>query len=101
MKMQKVNDILNGLIEGDNNGFVVSFETKRGSGLAGDYFPCHDTRDVIDLEPPPFRTEHEAWIMAIRFAEKTKGKCINIHVVDCHFKETGKVFPANTMIKNQ
>lgn len=66
-------------IIGSNDGFMVSFEHCRGCVLIGDSFPDkHAGEELIS-------TEAKAWDLAIRFANKTKGKCVNIYVVDANF----------------
>lgn len=70
MKMQEARRIINGVPK----GFRVSFDHKRGSILESDHFP--------DRDEPLIPSEAEAWTLAAMFAENTKGKCINIYVVN-------------------
>ena len=56
-------------------GYVVCFEWKEGRILGSDYFP-----DVRRSKEEPIKTEQEAWELAKKFAEATKGKCVNIYV---------------------
>jgi hypothetical protein len=58
-------------------GFRVHFEHKNGNILTSDYFP--------ESDEAPFSSEESAWWYAEQFAQKTKGKCINIYVVDGSF----------------
>lgn len=67
MKMADVETIING------KGFMVCFEWKIGSILATDHFP-ENTEPLIP-------TEEEAWKMAAKFAEKMRGKVVNVYVV--------------------
>lgn len=57
---------------GLNPGYVVSFEWLRNGCLHSDYFPDKD-EDSID-------TEYEAWDLARKFADMTRGRCVNINV---------------------
>jgi hypothetical protein len=62
-----------------DKGFMVSFEWKKGSLLQSDHFPDkHGGESLIgDLET--------AWKLAEKFADATKGKCVNIYVIDESF----------------
>ena len=60
-------------------GFMVSFEHKDGGILRADHFPDKHTGEEL------IKTEDEAWELAKKFAAKTKGKCINIYVIDENF----------------
>lgn len=75
MKMSEVLSI----IDGKPQGFMVHFEWKRGCILASDHFPDKHTGE------PLIETEAEAWALARTFAEKTKGKCVNIYVTNHEF----------------
>ena len=72
MKMKEAMEIING-----NKGFMVSFEHVEGGLLRSDYFPDKDEK-LID-------SESEAWLLAHSFAAKTKGRCVDIYVVDNSF----------------
>lgn len=56
-------------------GFMVSFWHYDGRFVTSDHFP-----DVRAGEAP-IATEEEAWELAKKFAEKTTGRCIQIHVI--------------------
>jgi len=76
MKLKKALEIIDGQ---ETEGYMVHFEHKRGGMLHSDYFPeKHDGETLI-------KTEEEAWELAIRFAEKTKGKCLNVYVIGSNF----------------
>lgn len=75
MKMKEAMKI----IEGHNDGFMVSFEWKRGGVLYSDHFP--DKHAGEELVHP----EKEAWLLAAEFAKKTVGKAVNIYVVKSNF----------------
>lgn len=69
------------IIEGINKtfGFMVHFEHAGDGFLRSDYFPDkHKGEKLIE-------TEKKAWDLAKRFAAKTRGKCVNIYVVDQSF----------------
>ena len=71
----KYSDALKIIDKGLNSGFMVSFEWKCGNILHGDCFPdIHAGEKLIE-------TEREAWLLARKFADKTKGKCVNIYVI--------------------
>jgi hypothetical protein len=53
---------------------MVNFEHKSGVILTSDYFPEKGEKLI--------KTEEEAWDLAKDFATKTRGKCVNIYVVD-------------------
>jgi len=55
-------------------GYRVAFERVEGRILAGDHFPERDE--------PPFKHEAEAWEWAEKFAKATKGRNVNLYVVD-------------------
>ena len=74
MKMKKAMEIIDG-----HNGFMVSFEHVEKGLLTSDHFPDkHAGEELI-------KTASEAWRLAQRFAAKTKGRCVNIYVVDDSF----------------
>ena len=81
MKMHNARQIIS---TGDRSpeGYIVSFDIVEpisgGRAVKGDHFP--DTR----AGEPPIKTIFEAWALAKGFAEKTRGKCINIQVADLH-----------------
>ena len=75
MKMSEVLAIINER----SQGFLVSFERKQGCILAHDYFPDRSAGDSL------IKTEKEAWRWARDFAKKTKGRFINIYVVDHNY----------------
>lgn len=58
-------------------GFRVAFEEVKGSRLLAGYFPEHNE--------PPLKTEERAWELAKDFAKKTRGRFINIYVVDTYY----------------
>jgi hypothetical protein len=60
-------------------GYMVSFERVEGRMLAGDPFP--DKHAGEKLIP----SEDEAWNLARVFANATRGKYVNIMVVDSEF----------------
>jgi len=76
MKYEEALKIIN---EGMSSGFMVSFEWKIGGILRSDYFPDKYVGEEL------IESEKEAWILAKRFANSTKGKCINIYVIDSNF----------------
>ena len=67
-------DALNIINKDDSKKYRVHFEKTVECFLHTDYFP--------EGEEPCIDTEQEAWILAERFASKTKGECVNIYVVD-------------------
>lgn len=71
MKMTEALKIIDG-----EPGFMVTFEHVRGGMLESDFFP--DIRNGED----PIKTEFTAWEWARRFAEKTRGRCVNIYVIN-------------------
>ena len=58
-------------------GYHVAFEWKNGRILSGDHFP--------DFDEPLIPTAEAAWVLAKQFAANTRGKAINIYVVDDKF----------------
>ena len=75
MKMSKAMEIIEPKI---TTGFRVSFEVVEGCMLRSDYFPDHN-----ELLIP---TEAEAWNLVERFAINTRGRYVNIYVVDSDYK---------------
>jgi len=67
------------IIDGKPQGFMVSFEWKRGYILTSDHFPDKHAGE------PLIETEVEAWELARTFAKKTKGKCVNIYIINHEF----------------
>lgn len=59
--------------------YMVSFEWKEGGMLRSDYFPDKHAGEAL------IATEEEAWILAQKFADKTKGDAVNIYVVGSDF----------------
>ena len=76
MKIEEAKSIIN-KVEG--NGYMVTFERAEKGLLYSDHFP--DKHAGEELIP----TRGEAWTMAAQFAENTKGKYVNIYVVDSGF----------------
>jgi hypothetical protein len=54
-------------------GYRVAFEWIEATGLRSDYFPERDEM--------PIPEEGDAWLMAIDFANATKGETCNLYVV--------------------
>ena len=76
MKIDDAMDIINGVPK----GYMVRFEWKEGSMLRGDHFPDkHAGEKLID-------TEWEAWVLASEFADKMRGRAVNLYVIDDKFK---------------
>ncbi len=76
MKIADAMDIINGVPK----GYMVRFKWKEGWLLRGDYFPDkHAGEKLID-------TEREAWALASQFADKMRGKIVNLYVADDNFK---------------
>lgn len=67
------------LINGEPDGFMVSFEWAKNGMLRGDHFPDKHANE------PLIKTETEAWVLAEKFAEKTKGDAVNIYVTNSDF----------------
>jgi hypothetical protein len=59
------------------SGYRVHFERVEGRILASDYFPGEGEATL--------KEEETAWALARAFAERTKGVCVNIYVVDDRF----------------
>jgi hypothetical protein len=55
-------------------GYRVSFERLDRHILKGDHFP--------DRDEPMIQYEEEAWELAAKFAAITKGRNVNVYVVD-------------------
>jgi len=62
-----------------NKGYMVSFERKRDGFLDSHVFPEKLAGEEL------IKTEEEAWDLARQFADATKGRCVNIYVVDNNF----------------
>lgn len=70
--------LANAIIKGRPvSGFMVHCQKR--SDLVAEYFP--DTSYGEEL----IKTEEEAWVLAGKFAEKTRGLYINVYVVDSNF----------------
>jgi len=76
MKMAEAQTIIDGK---KNNGFMVSFEWKKGGMLHSDYFPDKHSGE------PLITTEKEAWMYASAFAKKMRGKVVNLYVIKSDF----------------
>ena len=76
MKMQDAIKIID---DAEKQGFMVSFEHAKGGMLLGDYFPDKHAGEKL------IESEEIAWLLARQFAAKTRGKCVNIYVVDANF----------------
>jgi len=72
MKYDEALKIIN---EDINSGYMVAFEWKKGCMLHSDYFPDKHAGEKL------IETEEEAWALAKKFADKTKGKVVNVYVV--------------------
>lgn len=78
MKMSEAEKIIRG-----KYGFVVMFEWVRGFGLLSEHFP-----DVKHGETP-IMSEEKAWDLARAFANKMRGKVVNLYVANaCDFTPT-------------
>jgi len=77
MKMQEALNIIGNLKK--EPGYMVSFEHVEGAILRGDYFPDKHAGETL------IASEDEAWQLAEAFAEATRGKCVNIYVIDSGF----------------
>ncbi len=77
MKMSKALKIIEEGIEPE--GFMVHFEWKKDGFLRSDYFPDKHAGEIL------IKTEKEAWILAREFSKKTKGKSVNLYVIDQTF----------------
>lgn len=67
MRMSEALRIIDGIV-----GFRVVFERKERGLLVTDYFPAIDEPAIMD--------EERAWKLAARFAERTRGSCVNVFV---------------------
>lgn len=76
MKMKDALEMINAK---STSGFMVSFEWIEGSILRGDHFPDKHAREKL------IETENEAWDLARKFADATKGKTCNIYVIKNDF----------------
>ena len=78
MKMSEAMSI----IGGRKLGYMVSFEERKGGMLHSEHFPDkHAGEELIE-------TEEEAWSLAKLFAKNTKGKMVNIYVINQDFSPT-------------
>ncbi len=77
MKMSEAMEVIEGKWE--LAGYMVSFSHAGDGFLRSDHFP--DKHAGEKLIP----TEIEAWRLANSFAAATKGRCVNIYVVDSRF----------------
>jgi len=68
------------LSESHTTGYMISFEQKDGSVLRSDHFPDKNAGEELieDLDT--------AWKLAELFAEKTRGKTVNVYVIDDKFR---------------
>lgn len=71
-------------------GYRVVFEKKEGIFLRGDHFPEHGE--------PLIQTPEEAWDLAVKFAEATRERCVNIYISDDRFN---KVSGFDLVIENR
>ena len=71
MKFKEAMEIIE---EKETNGYMVAFEEVMGRFLESNYFPGHNE--------DPIETEELAWTLARKFAEKTRGKYVNIYVIN-------------------
>lgn len=69
------------IIKGESSiiGFMIHFEHAGDGFLRSDHFPDKHG------EEPLIKTEIKAWRLANSFAVNTKGRCINIYVIDQDF----------------
>lgn len=67
------------VIYGVPSGYMVSFEWKKGMFLHSDHFPDKYAGESL------IETEEEAWKLAVQFAEKTRGKVVNVYVIGRNF----------------
>ena len=81
-----------GIICGEiTKGYMVSFEEKDGLVLKSDHFPDKNAgEDLIE-------TKEQAWELAKLFASKTKGRMVNIYIIDENFMP----IKYSTIIKNR
>jgi len=77
MKMAEANRIMSGANK--TFGFMVHFEHVGGGLLKDDCFPDKHAGETL------IETVEEAWVLADLFAKKTKGKCVNIYVIEHNF----------------
>lgn len=79
MKLKRAMEIIN-----SKQGFMVSFEHPVQGGAQSDHFPDkHAGEELI-------QTEEEAWDLAKKFAEQSKGTYYNIYVIGNDFKPVKK-----------
>ena len=75
-KIMKFAEVLEIIKKNDIDiGYMVSFKRKVGSLLFSDYFPEKLAGEKL------FETEDEAWEYAKKFANATKGTCVDIYVI--------------------
>lgn len=74
-----MNEALEIIINENQQGFMVSFERCGDGFLRGDYFPDKHAGEKLIF------TEEEAWELAVKFANKMKGKAVNIYVTGSNF----------------
>ena len=89
MKLKEAMDIIKSDI---NKGYVVRFRFKERSFWSHDNFP-----DVLNGESP-IKTEQEAYDLAMKFADRTIGKYIDICV--CLFAN-GSIIPLKRLEDRQ
>ena len=75
MKFQEALDIING----NEKGYMVSFEVRENSVLRSDHFPDKHANESL------IPTLKEAWDLAERFANTTGSEVVNIYVIDHTF----------------
>jgi hypothetical protein len=74
MKMSEALNVIK-----NKSGFMVQFEWCGDGFLRGDYFPDYHAGEKL------IETEAEAWELAEKFANATKGKTCNIYVLKENF----------------
>ena len=79
MKMQEALAVINGTCIQNTSGYMVHFEHVEGAHLVSDYFPDRHAGE------PLIEDENAAWELAVAFATRTRGECINIYVVNFNF----------------
>lgn len=90
MKIHEAMEIIEGKAK---MGYMVGFERAIGGMLITDRFPEKDSGETL------IETEALAWELAEKFALKTKGKCVNIYVIDSTYHPV--VGYKEKMIKNR
>lgn len=76
MKLSEAMAIIN---NNPQRGYMVNFERVEGNLLVGDHFPDKHSGEKL------IKTSDKAWKLAIAFAAKTYGECVNVRIVDEHF----------------